>query len=67
VLACRLCGGGCRLDIPSDLYALEQAADELPATLLWPIGASQGGRHSMQPSAQKLIVDVRAIWQFISV
>ena len=58
MLACSLCDEGRRLDIPSDLYALELAADELPAVLLWPTGASQGERHSMQPSAQKLVVNV---------
>ena len=58
MLACRLCDGGSRLDFPSDLYALELAADELHAELLWPTGASQGGRHSLPPSAQKLVVDV---------
>jgi hypothetical protein len=57
MLARRLCDDGKHLDIPSDRKSLQRAARKLDATLLWPEGASQGGRHSMQPHVQKLVYD----------
>lgn len=42
MLACRLCNGGSRIDIPSDRDSLKQAAKKMDAILLWP-----EGRHGM--------------------